>query len=96
MMQPASYHLRRIGIMFLFLLTVLKSFGEDKVFPDRPNPPKLVNDFAHMMSAEEQSRLEAKLVEFEKTTSNQMLVITIKSLGAYDVSDYAIQLGKLW
>ncbi len=96
MMQPASYHLRRIGIMFLFLLTVLKSFGEDKVFPDRPNPPKLVNDFAHMMSAEEQSRLEAKLVEFEKTTSNQILVITIKSLGAYDVSDYAIQLGKLW
>ncbi len=88
--------LRLIGFTVVLLLTGLSSFGDEKVFPDKPGPPRLVNDFAHMMSANEQAQLEQKLLEFERATSNEITVVTITSLGSYDVSDYAIKLGKLW
>lgn len=65
-------------------------------FPDIPNPPRLVNDFAGMLNGSEQDRLENKLEGFARTTSTQITIVTIKSLGDYDVSDYAIQLFNKW
>ena len=37
-------------------------------------------------------KLENKLVEFDNTTSTQISIVTVSSLGDYDVSDYAIKL----
>jgi uncharacterized protein len=88
--------LRLPGFILLLLLCGMHAFGQDKIYPDRPNPPRLVNDFAHMMSSDEQAQLEEKLRIFEQQTSNQITVVTITSLGDHDVSEYAIQLGKLW
>ena len=55
----------------LYLLTLLVLFctiSVDRVFsqniPERPVPPRLVNDFAGMLKAEEVSMLEQKLVAF--------------------------------
>lgn len=82
-----------------FVLLVLAAFGvraDDNNFPARPNPPRLVNDFAGMMNPRQQEELEAKLVEFDRTTSTQIAVVTIKSLGDYDVSDYAVKLFNQW
>ena len=64
--------------------------------PEMPNPPRLVNDFAHMMTPQEEDELEEKLRVFEISTSNQITVVTITDLGDYDISDYAIALGKKW
>lgn len=85
-----------IPAIFALLLVAVRSFGDDKVFPDKPNPPRFVNDFAHMMSPEEDAQLEQKLRAFEEATSNEILVITVTSIGDYDISDYAIKLGKQW
>ncbi len=89
-------NLRLLGFTLLFLVTGLYVSADDKVFPDRPNPPRLVNDFANMMSASEQAQLEQKLQDFERATSIEITIVTITSLGSYDVSDYAIRLGKAW
>lgn len=80
----------------LLLFVGIAAYGDDKVFPDKPNPPRLVNDFAHMMTPDEQAQLEAKLRDFERTTSNEITIVTIVSLGSYDVADYATKLGKQW
>lgn len=64
--------------------------------PEKPNPPRLVNDFAGMMSGDEQHELEAKLEGFARTTSNRIVVVTVKSLDGADVSQYAVQLGIKW
>ena len=64
---------------------------DSKVIPDRPNPPRLVNDFANMMTAGEQDQLERELLDFSRETSNEITIVTIDSLGDYDVSDYANQ-----
>lgn len=64
--------------------------------PDRPVPPRLVNDFAGMLSGPEAEILEQKLVAFNDSTSNQIAVVTVPSLNGYDIMDYAQRLGEKW
>lgn len=89
-------NLRLFGLTLLLLMVGMYANGEEKIFPDRPNPPRLVNDYAGMMSANEQEQLEQKLLDFERQTSIEITVVTVTTLHDYDVSDYAIKLGKAW
>jgi uncharacterized protein len=84
-------------ILFLYfcLLSVL-AFGQDSDFPPRPNPPRLVNDMADMLSASEEQALEQKLVNYNDTTSTQITIVTLTSIGEYDVNQYASELGERW
>lgn len=89
----------RLRQWLLFLLVFVTSYmavAANKVFPDPPNPPRLVNDYANMLSSGEQQQLENKLVSFDRTTSTQITIVTITDLGGYDVSDYTIQLFNRW
>ena len=61
-----------------------------------PNPPSLVVDAAGMLAPNEQAALEQKLVAFDDSTSNQITVVTIDSLGDNDLEDYANQLFRTW
>src|SRR5262245_9595880 len=87
--------MRALGLIMLLAVAWQVKAG-DNDFPPRPNPPRLVNDLANMMNPRQQEELEAKLVEFDKTSSTQIAVVTIKSLGEYDISDYAIKLANQW
>lgn len=64
--------------------------------PARPVPPRLVNDFANVLSARQEQLLENKLVRFNDTTSTQICVITIDDLGGTTVADFAYQIGEKW
>ncbi len=88
--------LRQWGLLLLVLFTGLVAVAANKVFPEPPNPPRLVNDFANMLNSGEQQQLENKLVSFDRTTSTQITIVTITDLGGYDVSDYTIQLFNRW
>ena len=84
-------------ILFIYLLLLgLSAFAQDSDFPPRPDPPRLVNDMADMLSAEEEQALEQKLVNYNDTTSTQITVVTITSIGAYDANQYAAELGERW
>lgn len=78
------------------LLLALRVAGQDKIYPDPPNPPMLVNDFAHALNAGQVSELEAKLDDFAKTTSNQVTVVTLTNLGGRDVEEYSVELFNRW
>ncbi|MHA6249501.1 TPM domain-containing protein [Pontibacter sp. CAU 1760] len=79
-----------------FCLFSLSVFAQDSDFPPRPNPPRLVNDLANMLSAEEEQALEQKLVNYNDTTSTQIAIITLTSIGDYDANQYAAELGERW
>ena len=64
--------------------------------PDRPNPPRLVNDFAGVLSKNEYNNLESSLEKFARQTSTQILVVTVPDLQGYDKADFAFQLGEKW
>jgi uncharacterized protein len=64
--------------------------------PERPVPPKLVNDFANVLSEAERSQLEDTLVRFANRTSTQIVVVTVQDLEGNDPGDYAFKLGEKW
>jgi len=83
-----------IAVTFLvFLFTGILSARD---FPEKSFPPRLVNDFAGMLSAREINALERKLVEFNDSTSTQISIVIVEDLMGYDRADYAQRLAQLW
>ena len=80
-------------ILFSFFSFVL--VDAQNVLP-KPNPPRLVNDAAGVLSPEQVEILERKLVALDDSTSNQIAVVLIKTLGDYAVEDYAVKLFREW
>lgn len=87
--------LRYVSALLLAVIS-MTAFAGDKDFPERPSPPRLVNDLAGMMDESEQARLEAKLLQYEQTSSTQITIVTIKNLGSYEIAQYAVELGNRW
>jgi uncharacterized protein len=65
-------------------------------FPPPPNPPRLVNDLTGTLSASEVEQLEKKLLAYSDSTSTQVTIVLLGSVGPYDIADYAFQLGEQW
>ena len=65
-------------------------------FPEVPNPPRLVNDFADILSPEEEQSIEQKLVAFDDTTSTQIAIVTMQNIGPYEIADYSQKLFDKW
>jgi uncharacterized protein len=84
-------------VLLLSMLLLLSGVGFTQGgIPEKPVPPRLVNDFANILNASELQTLEAKLVAFNDTTSVQIAVVIVSSLEGYDKADYAQQLGQKW
>ncbi len=82
-------------LLFVALSFSFTSNAQDE-FPARPEPPRLVNDFAEVLSSEQLSSLENKLVNFYQKSSTQIAIVTVKSLSGYDKADYAQKLSEKW
>lgn len=79
----------------LFGLAVV---GEEPCFPEEPpSQNKLVfelyDDFINDSEAEQ---LNAKLVQFARETSNQIVVLIVNDLCGYDPARYAFDIGEKW
>jgi uncharacterized protein len=86
----------RRAIKLLLVLLLVHSGIKAQQFPEQPNPPKIVNDFAGILSSDERNRLENKLVSFDDSTSTQIAVVTLKSLDGEPASSYAPVLAERW
>lgn len=89
---------RYISFFTLLLVVLVLSSGPvySQDIPDRPVPPRLVNDFAGMLTTSEANRLEQKLDAFNDSTSTQIAIVIVPSLNGYDKADYAQRLGEKW
>ncbi|RLD91276.1 MAG: TPM domain-containing protein [Bacteroidetes bacterium] len=83
-------------LLSLLAVILLAAYTSAQDIPARPNPPKLVNDLAGVMSASQVQYLESKLRHFHDTTSNQIVVLTVNSLNGYDKADFAYRVGEQW
>lgn len=79
--------------LIMLILPVVQS---QEIIPERPSPPRLVNDFTGTLNASELNRLEQKLVAFNDTTSTQIAVVLVNTLGDYDKAQFADLLGEKW
>lgn len=80
----------------LFLLALLALTAGAQDLPEKPYPPRLVNDFAGLLSQQELISLENKLVAFNDSTTTQIAVVIVDDLNGYEVSDFAQRLGEKW
>ena len=81
-----------LTLLFVFCSAI--AIGQS--YPDKPNPPKLINDFTGTLSSGEIATLEQKLVAFDNQTTNQVTIVIIPTTGGTDPAEYATELGRKW
>ncbi len=62
----------------------------------KPNPPKLVNDEAKVLSDYDRNTLEQRLVALDDSTTNQIVIVTIPTLNDIAIEDYSHKLFNDW
>lgn len=64
--------------------------------PSRPDPPRLVNDLAGILTPQQEQWLEDSLARFDRRTSNQVAVVIVPDLGGMDPAEMAYEIGEQW
>ena len=95
--QSTVHSKYKLQSLFVLLLGVF-SLGNlwAQTFPERPNPPRLVNDFANVLSGSQRDALERKLVAYDDSTSTQIAIVIIEKLDGAEVGSYSAELGEKW
>ncbi len=94
--QPSNRS-RRPVLVSLFIFALLTPFSSHLLAA--PQFPKLsghVVDDANLLSVSERKHLSSLLREHESRTTNEVVVVTLKSLQGYSISDFGLQLGRYW
>lgn len=82
--------------VLLFCLTLCCSVLLWAQIPPQPNPPRLVNDYAGVLTSEQVNELEHRLVAFNDSTSNVICVVIVNDLGDYSAAEFAYEIGDQW
>ncbi len=85
---------KKICFSLLLLLCSIVSFAQK--YPERPNPPRLVNDFTNTLTQEQIQSLENKLVALDDASSTQIAVVILPSTDGGTISDYNAELLRKW
>jgi uncharacterized protein len=90
----------KIYFIILFVLGYFTiSFSQNEI-PNPPSPPKLyVNlskQFPNFLNPTEAAQLEKELENFEKETSNEIVIVIVDNFNGMDRADFAIKLGEKW
>lgn len=81
------------SVILFFLFCWMEVVGSP--FPEKPDPPRLVNDLAGVLDHGAREQLEAHLLAFARETSTQIVIVTVPGLeGA--VGDYTVGLAHDW
>lgn len=91
-----SWRQKFIKISGLLLLLFAAPLCHAQQIPERPTPPRLVNDFTNTLTKSQQHNLEQKLVAYNDTTSTQIAVVFVNDLQGTTAADFAYQLGEKW
>ena len=70
--------------VFIALFSFLTSFAQFEI-PKKPDFQTSVYDYANLLSAEEKTKLEEKLIRYSDSTSTQIIVATISTINGEDI-----------
>ncbi|HTE12323.1 MAG TPA: TPM domain-containing protein [Chitinophagaceae bacterium] len=82
--------------LLVFALILLAHVSLSQTIPPRPNPPRLVNDYAHVLSADQVEALERKLVAYDDSTSTQIVIVTLNTSDDYPIEMVALKILREW
>jgi uncharacterized protein len=78
------------------LLMLMGMAGAASAAPDFPALSGRVVDQANLLSPEREALLTEKLAALEASTGDQLVVVTLNSLGGDEIETYGYQLGRAW
>ena len=85
------------NIVRFFTLVFLLGWAAGAMAQWCPEPTnQLVNDYGNVLSAEQRNSLEQRLVAFDDTTSNQILIVITPSLHDCEIMDLGTRIGTTW
>ena len=64
--------------------------------PTYPNLAGRITDEAGLLTASDKADIESQLASLEQTSTDQLAVVTVKSLEGYSIEDYGIGLARKW
>jgi uncharacterized protein len=97
MLAGALPFVRKLSLGAAFLLALL--FGAERALAQEITFPSLtgrVVDEAGLLDAAKRMEIEAKLAALEEKTTNQLVVVTVRSLGGRTIEEYGYRLGRAW
>jgi len=87
--------MKKLLLLFLWISALVLS-AEAQRIPAKPNPPRLVNDFAGALTEDQRGALENKVVAYDDSTSTQIAIVTVKTLDGYPIEDYSLGILREW
>jgi uncharacterized protein len=96
-----SHNIKRAGLLIVAAFSFMLAFAQNAFNPDdllkpRTGTQTLVNDFANILTPDQKQALERKLVTLDDSTSTQISVVIVPTVGGYNISDYNVELGRAW
>ncbi len=88
--------MKRLLLIFSLLLSFLSQAQHEDKIPPRPSPAKLVNDESGLLMPYQVKQLEDKLVAYDDSTSNLIVIVIVESLNGLEANEYATALGRKW
>ena len=83
----------RIGLAIVALLATGVAAGARDI---PPAPARYVYDEAGWLGAKEEDALARRLAQYERESSNQILVALFGSLEGEDLADFSIRVAEAW
>jgi uncharacterized protein len=84
-----------LGPILFCIVLAAEAASAAEVIP--PKPPAYFNDYANVVSKEKALALNEKLAQFERETSNQVLVAVFRKMQSdSDVADYTRRIAESW
>jgi uncharacterized protein len=93
--------MKKLALIISLLFSVCAWAQIENVIPKRSNPPRLVNDFANVLTQDQVDALERKLVAYDDSTSNQIAVVIVPSITdkkgqEYPIEDVSLKILRDW
>ena len=93
-MNVSKKYLSLLIVLFCLAVTPMAIYAQD--VPAKPDPPRRVNDLAHVMTPDQVDALEHKLVAYNDSTTSDIVVVTVPDIGNSSIEDYALKILRSW
>lgn len=85
----------KILLTFIALFSFLPSFAQFKI-PKKPDFQTSVYDYANLLSSDEKTQLEEKLIRYSDSTSTQIIVATATTINGEDIGILTPKWAQEW
>jgi uncharacterized protein len=87
--NPSKWLITNLLCLFLTL-----AVGQN--IPDKPSPMRFVNDYAQLLSVNEQAELEKTLIRYNDSTTTQIAIVILPTLGGVEIAPFGLELFRKW